>query len=446
MPVLADLPIVGKDDVYENDRLGALLHWSRTHGGIVRYNESVFFLTEPELIGQVLSRTDEDFMVPDTNPLQKNAFTVAESVARRRFQRRGQALAFHHHRIEGFARQIVETTTTHISHWQTGQRIALFEEMKAIFSRLAVSYLLGEESIALAPLIYHFVDTLFAIYNSPFALPSWLPTPNKRRARTLSQRLHREVAHLIEQRMNDTDAYHDVLTMFLQTPELDGHPLTGETIFELLVLLLFVSSYAPIAALSWTWLLLAQSPEKERLLFNEIAQILAGRPAEGTDLPQLPYLNAVIKESLRLYPPVWQIARLAARDCDLLGYTCAQGQRFHLCSYVVQRDPRFFPQPDGFLPERWLAETFSETLPKWSYFPFGGGPHSCLGSVLAQTALPLIVATIAQRFRFRLMNAAEMSIQPRSLLTPAHVSMTIEPCAPPAPTSSLPGSLFRPGS
>lgn len=446
MPVLADLPIVGQDDVYEKDRLGALLQWSQTYGGVVRYNESVYFLTEPELIGQVLSRTDEDFIVPDTNPLHKNTFSVAESVARRRLQRRGQALAFHHGRIEAFARQIVATTTASICHWQAGQRISLFEEMKGIFSRLSVSYLLGEEGIPLTPLIYRFVDTLFAIYNSPFAFPSWLPTPNRRRARVFSQQIHREVALLIKRRLKDTEVYHDVLAMFVQTSELDGHPMTEEMIFELLVLLLFVSAYAPIAALSWIWFLLAQSPEKESLLYNEVAQVLANRPAQMTDLPQLPYLGAVIKEALRLYPPVWQIARLAVRNCELPGYICAPGQRFHLCSYVVQRDPRFFPEPERFLPERWLAETFSETLPKWSYFPFGGGPHSCLGSVLAQTALPLIIATLIQRFRFRLIDAAEVRIQPRSLLTPACLSMIIEPGALLAPTSSFPGSLSQSGS
>jgi cytochrome P450 len=348
MPVLADLPIVGKDDVYEKDRLGALLQWSRTHGGIVRYNESVFFLTEPELIGQVLSRTDDDFIVPDTNPLQKNAFTVAESVARRRFQRRGQALAFHHTRIDGFARQIVETTNAQICHWQAGQRIALFEEMKKIFSHLAVSYLLGEESIPLTPLIYHFVDTLFAIYNSPFALPSWLPTPKKRRVRALSQQLHREIARLIEQRLNDTDAYQDVLSMFVQTPELDGLPLKEETVFELLVLLLLVSAYAPIAALSWTWLLLAQSPEKESLLSHEIVQVLAGRPAGVRDLPHLPYLNAVMKESLRLYPPVWQMRVWLPETANCSNIPARRGSAFTCAPMLSSAILAFFRSPTAF--------------------------------------------------------------------------------------------------
>jgi len=443
MPLLADLPVVGKDDVYERDPLTALLRWSQEYGGVIRYNESVYFLTEPDLIGQVLARTDEDFIVPDTNPLQKNSFSIAESVARRRLQRRGQALAFQHSRIEAFAGRVVEITTAAIRHWQGGQRIALFEEMKGIFSRLSLLYLLGEEGIPLTSLVYHFVDTLFAIYNSPFDFPAWLPTPNRRRARTLSEQLRKEISQLIEQRRSGVGAHHDVLSMFTETSALDDHPMTQEVIFELLVLLLFVSAYAPIAALSWTWLLLAQSPEVESRLRKEIDEVLAGRTAQGTDLPHLPYLTGVIKESLRLYPPVWLIGRLAARDCELLGYTCAKGQRFHLCSYVVQRNPQFFPDPQCFLPERWLDGTLLESLPKWSYFPFGGGPHRCLGSVLALTALPLIVATIIQRFRFRLVNATEVRVQPQSLLTPANVSMIIEPCAPLAPTSS---PLFQSGS
>ncbi|HEU5374953.1 MAG TPA: cytochrome P450 [Ktedonobacteraceae bacterium] len=426
MPVLADLPVVGNDEVYEKDRLAALLHWSQQYGGVIRYNESVYFLTEPDLIGQVLARTDEDFIVPDTNPLQGKRLSIEESVPRRRLQRRGQALAFHHNRIESFSRQVVEITTAHMSHWQNGQRIALFEEMKRLFSRLSILYLLGEEGIPLTSLIYQFVDALFAIYNSPFAFPAWLPTPHKRRARTFSQQLHREIAQLIERRQNNAEAYHDVLAMLTQTPLLDGQPVTQEMVFEWLILLLFVSAYAPIAALSWTWFLLAQAPEQESKLCKEVGQVLAGRPAQIADLSHLPYLTGVLKESLRLYPPVWQIARLAARDCELLGYTCAKGQRFHLCSYAVQRNPRFFPEPERFLPERWRDETLLESLPKWSYFPFGGGPHHCLGSALALTALPLIMATIMQRFRFRLINAAEVRIQPQSLLTPANLEVVIE--------------------
>lgn len=429
MQALIDLPIVGNDEAYEQDRLNFLVQLAQEYGEIVRYNESVYIITDPSLINQVLARTDQDFIVPDTNPFQGKKYSIEESVARRKFQRRGQAQAFHHKMIETFTEKIVDITTRNISNWQAGQQILIFEEMKRICSRISIHYILGEDGIPFLSLIYDFVDALFTIYNSPFSFPVWLPTPNKIHAYQLRAQLQQVIDRLIRKRRKNCTEQADVLSMLLHTPTLDNQPLTDKVIFELLILLLFVSSYAPIAALSWMWFLLAQHPEQEHKLHREVEQVLKEHSVEAITLSHFPYVTSVVKETLRLYPPVWQIARIVARDCELLGYTCARGQRLHLNSYVVHRTPHFFPNPDQFIPERWLDEKSLELLPKFSYFPFGGGPHSCLGSALAMTILPLITITVASRFRLCLTDAASVKARPQSLLTPTDFRMTIEPYA-----------------
>jgi cytochrome P450 len=165
---------------------------------------------------------------------------------------------------------------------------------------------------------------------------------------------------------------------------------------------LFTAGHETTAlALAWTWYLLSENVVAEKRLHDELRGVLDGRPADVADLDKLPYLNAVIRESLRLYPPAFMTARTSVGVTNIGGYEIPSGTTLLASQWVVQRDPRFYDQPDKFKPERWL-EGLEAQLPPGAYFPFGDGPRRCIGQGFAMLETALVIAAIAQKFRFRL--------------------------------------------
>ena len=181
-------------------------------------------------------------------------------------------------------------------------------------------------------------------------------------------------------RMSDVQLRDEVMTLFLA-----GHETTSN-------------------ALTWTWYLLAQNPSVEQTLVAELDQVLAGRRPALSDLPRLPYTEMVVKESMRLYPPAWGIGRRAISDVEVGGYRIRAGTNVFILQWLTHRDPRFFPDPERFDPERWRVDPVrSGRIPRFAYFPFGGGPRVCIGAGFAMMEATLLLATIAQRYRFTLL-------------------------------------------
>jgi cytochrome P450 len=170
-------------------------------------------------------------------------------------------------------------------------------------------------------------------------------------------------------------------------------------------------------ALSWTWHLLSQNPEAERKLHQELDRVLDGRVPTFADLLALPCAERVIKESLRLYPPAWGLARTVIKEFELGGYRIPAGSNVVMSTWVVHRDPRYFPEPEKFDPDRWLPEK-AQKLPKFAYFPFGGGPRQCIGASFAMMEATLLLATIAQQFQFRALSNDPITPTPSFTLRP----------------------------
>jgi cytochrome P450 len=168
------------------------------------------------------------------------------------------------------------------------------------------------------------------------------------------------------------------------------------------VVTLFLAGHETTAiALSWTWYLLGQNPSVEAELADELRSVLGGRPPTVDDLPSLRYTDAVVREAMRLYPPAYVIGREATEACEIGGHPIPVGTTVYVSPWVTQRDARFFPEPEAFRPGRWSDES-SARLPRFAYFPFGGGPRLCIGVSFAMMEAVLLLATIAQRFRLRI--------------------------------------------
>ena len=173
-------------------------------------------------------------------------------------------------------------------------------------------------------------------------------------------------------------------------------------------------------------MLLAQNPAVEAKLHAELAAVLAGRAPTLDDLPNLRYTGQVITEAMRLYPPAWGMARVAIEDAEIAGYPIPKGCGVSLAQWVVHRDPRWFDEPLEFRPERWEGDLMKR-LPRFAYFPFGGGPRQCIGNNFATMEATLLLATMAQHFRIRLVSGHPIVPMPSITLRPRYgIRATLE--------------------
>jgi cytochrome P450 len=219
------------------------------------------------------------------------------------------------------------------------------------------------------------------------------------------------IHEIIRNRRAHRSATQDLLESLLDMQDESGSGMSDEQLRDEVMTLFLAGHETTANALSWSLYLLSQNPEKEEALHSEIRSVLNGRPPAAADLPRLPYTEMVVKEAMRLYPPAWGIGRRAIHDFELGGYFIPAGTNVFLLQWITQRDARFFPEPERFEPERWREDpTRNGKLPRFAYFPFGGGPRVCVGAGFAMMEATLLLATIAQRFRLTL--AREPRVEP----------------------------------
>ena len=226
-----------------------------------------------------------------------------------------------------------------------------------------------------------------------------MPTPANRRLRRAVRGLDEVVYRMIADRRRTPGNRVDLLSILLQAQDADdGSRMTDRQVRDEVMTLFLAGHETTAVALSWTWYLLAQHPEADARLGDELRVLLAGRPPTVADLPALRYTAMVVTESMRLYPPAYGIARQAVRPTEMAGRPMRVGAFVIMPTWVVHRDARWFEKPEEFRPERWDGDG-ARRLPRFAYFPFGGGPRQCIGNTFAMMEAVLILAAIGQRFR-----------------------------------------------
>jgi cytochrome P450 len=190
---------------------------------------------------------------------------------------------------------------------------------------------------------------------------------------------------------------------------------------------LFLAGHETTAiALSWTMYLLSQNPEAEAKLHAELDAVLQGKHPDPADVKRLEYTERVVLESMRLFPPAYGFGREAVEDCEVGGYRIPAGSTIHMFAWIVHRDPRWYTDPERFNPDRWEGD-FAKTIPPFAYIPFGGGPRRCIGNAFAMMEGVLLVASIAQRFKLRLVDGHPVEPFPSITLRPKYgMKMTIQ--------------------
>jgi cytochrome P450 len=316
--------------------------------------------------------------------------------------------AFRHENISDYARIMAESAAAHLSRWRDKQTCNLHHEMADLTLDIVSKSLFGSkrshDTHAIGTEIAAVMDRFFSQAALSFLLPDGFPIPKSPRLLRSRRHLNRVIFSIIRDRRESPAPATDLLQTLLSAADDKGTRMSDVQLRDEIMTLFLAGHETTANALTWTWYLLAQNPVVERSLHDELDQVLAGRAPTFADLPRLPYTEMVIKESMRLFPPAWGIGRRALRDFDLRGYRIPKGTNVFILQWLTHRDPRFYPEPLRFDPERWRSDPVrSGALPRFAYFPFGGGPRVCIGAGFAMMEATLLLATIAQRYRFALL-------------------------------------------
>jgi len=427
--------LIGNLPLLAGDGLATLENWAREYGDIFFYRAvglRVCYPTHPDYIEDVLVTRNHNFVKGVGMRMNPRFFgqglLTSEGELWRR-QRRLMQPAFHRRQIGRYARVMVECAQKMLASWQAGDVRDLHSEINHLTLETIARVLFNLD-------LTNCVDRLEATARAVYARVSrgpafvyamrYLPTPTNLRYLWTVGRLEKIIYQIIRNRRASGRWGDDLLSMLLQARDEDGQAMSDRQVRDELMTLIAAGIDTTTLALSYAWYLLAQHPEVEAKLMAEVDEVLGERPAEVEDLPRLTYTEKVIKEAMRLYPPIWAFVREAIEAFDIGGYQLPARTNFVLCPWIVHRDPRFYAQPHEFRPERWTEE-FERQLPKFAYFPFGGGQRTCIGTSLAKMQTSLMLATMAQRFRLSLASGFKLKLLPTITLQPKHgISVVVE--------------------
>jgi cytochrome P450 len=308
-------------------------------------------------------------------------------------------------------------------NWQDGDVRDIDHEMMRLTLQIVAKTLFNANVEDDADEIGAAMTSIVKLFNFlllPFA--QWLeklPLPHSRRYRTARDKLNSVIYGIINERRRSGEDKGDLLSMLLEArDENDGSAMTDEQIRDEALTLFLAGHETTANAMTWTLYLLSQNPEAVAKLYEELDRFLGGRAPTFDNLPQLKYTEAVVAESMRLFPPAWAIGRLSVEEHTIGGYTIQPGSLILASPYVTQRDPRSWNEPDSFRPERWSELSVKEAGQRFVYFPFGGGTRRCIGESFAWTETIMLLATVAQRWQLHLMPEQRIGLQPMITLRP----------------------------
>src|SRR5882762_1358998 len=316
---------------------------------------------------------------------------------------------------------MVEYTQRLISSWQEGETRDIHRDMMRLTLEIVVRCLFSadvsndvdEIGTSLKELVKPFASqaTLGWILNNR------LPTPYHFRFHALAKKIDSVIYRIIAARRASGKDEGDLLSMLLAARDEDGSQMSDRQLRDEVMTLFLAGHETTALTLAWSWYLLGTNPAAETKFHAELDEVLDGREPTMADVPRLKYTEQIAKESMGLYPPAYGLGREAIDDCEIGGYHVPAGTQVFMFQWVTQRDPRFHDRPDEFIPERW-TDQFADQMPKYAYFPFGGGPRACVGASFAMMEIILVLATIGRKFRLQLESDDPVEIYPAMSLRP----------------------------
>ncbi len=398
-------------------------------------NEPVILCFRPEHVRYCLMEHPRDFSKPNLRggfnlrDVLGDGLLTSEGDFHRQ-QRRLVQPAFHKQRVEGYAEIMVEMTQEMLDQWQPHSEINISQAMQYLTLRIILKALFNidspEQAAALGEAFTAIITGLRRRSNVPARLHLNILSDGYRKGLAGKGTLDTFIYDLIAQRRAEGQDRGDVLSMLLQSQD-EGDTLTDQQIHDQVLTFIAAGHETAQNTMSWTFYLLSQHPAVREKLQAELQSVLAGRTPTVADLPHLPYLDWVINESWRYYPPAWTQGRRALNDVEMEGYHFPAGTVFILSQWVLHHLSDIWGDPEVFRPERWDPAN-GQKIPQGAYFPFGGGPRICIGMPFAQLETRLLLATILQRYTPRLVPGFPVVLQPRVTLRPRYgIRMILDP-------------------
>lgn len=426
--------ILGHLPQFSRDPLGTL-HLAAQYGPLARLrflNRVIYIPTEPDDVKHILVDNHRNYTKGEgqvsLKELLGEGLLNAEGAHHQR-QRRLIQPAFHRNRIENYGSIITRETQTRLAGWQDGEQRDIHEELMQLTMVIIGHCLFDVDLSNEAARLGHAVGSLIEGFRFGQIGPIGRAIAKLDRGYQRARQGHMAVLNeaiyaIIQERRSEGVDRGDLLSMLLAAQEEDeasGQPqgMTDQQVRDEAITLFSAGHETTANALTWTFYLLSQHPESEARLHAQLDQVL-GDPRAGVTptldhLPDLPYVRQVFSEAMRLYPPAWIMGRTAIDDDVVAGVPIPGGTPLLVSQYVLHRNPRYWPQPDRFDPDRFAPDAAKEHH-RYAYFPFGGGPRRCIGEPLAWMEGELILAAIAHRYRLRLAAGTVVKAQPRITL------------------------------
>ena len=414
---------------FRRDPLAFFTETQRTYGDIAKFNfgpQQVFLVSHPDWIEDVLVTSAKKFQkgvaLQRAKRLLGEGLLTSEGQAHLK-QRRTIQPMFHRQQVQRFAAAMV----THAVRWRDSitpdATIDVTDEMAGLTLAIVGETLFSSDVQGDADEVRDALTAAVQSFGIAF-LPGLeyfekLPLPMFTRVRKARERLDRVIHRVIEERRNDESGPQDLVSMLLAARDPENPDAAGMSDLQIRdeAMTIFLAGHETTAnAMAWTWHLLASAPAVERRLHDELARVLDGRTPSVEDVPKLEFTRSVVAESMRLYPPAWTMGRRVVEQHTIGGHTIEPGALVIVSQWIAHHDPRWWTAPDTFNPDRWAEKS---DRPKYAYFPFGGGSRICIGESFAWTEAILLLATIAQRWRFAPVSLptpeARITLRPKGL-------------------------------
>jgi cytochrome P450 len=392
---------------FGKDPLAAFSEAAALHGDVVEFSQlraTYLLLSHPDAIEAVLQHKggelEKDFFTRDLGAILGQGLLNAEGEPWKR-QRKLMAATFQPRELAIFTDSMNACTDELAGRFSDGETRDIHADGMHLALDIVVRTLFGsklERFDEVERALAHISTEYRLLWHTWRALlPRWVPLPSHARLKRIRAELATILLELIQKKRAAPGR--DLLSHLIAATDDEGLGMTDEQLRDESMTLFLAGHETTALALTYTLRLLAAHPEKYGRMLDEIDGVLAGRAPAQADAERLPFTSAVVREGLRLYPPVWSMARHATRDLELAGVPIAANMQVILSQWVVQRDARWWSEPERFRPERWLGAECAN-LPRFAYFPFGGGPRVCIGQHFALLELVLVLARLSQTVTF----------------------------------------------
>lgn len=394
-------------------------------------SERISLVTSSDMAHQVLVKHASQFKKSDKDVgvmahVLGNGLVTNNDFASHKKQRKLAQPGFHFRRIQSYADTMIRYTKQYSKDWPASSerdinddmfKLTLFIVSKTLFNNDVET--MSEVSSEVGRSMHELQEIMNKGFQSMYVLPSWIPMPGSKRLRKAKKRLHMIIQGMIDARTLEDGTFEtgdDLLSMLLEAQYDDGTSMSRDQLMDELVTLLSAGHETTSNTMTWVLYLMACHPELQERAYQEVKSVISDSELSLENLDQLAYVEQVIKEGMRMYPPAWVLnTRQAVEDVEVGGYFFEKGKRVFVSPYANHYNPEYFLEPDNFNPER-FNEDNEASLPRYAYMPFGGGNRVCIGNSFAMMENKIILAKLLENFRFELSPKTKIEPQPHVTL------------------------------